>query len=340
VERPVIMRPRVLATLLIATPLALTLAAGGIGLSLRAKRAREWPRLFGGDGGIFGSPYMRCAALSPDGKTLLLGTDAGTIYAWDIDTCTRKFTISIPQGSIYSLEYAPDSSFFAVAHGGQNIPFALRDTATGAPVGKPLPLPTAFSLAFTPSSSLMATAGSEVYIWERKRGQVKHKLKGHSDGIWGLTFSPDEKSLAVGGGDGLIRLWQVESGKLLREWKAYDRRVAGLAFSPDGTTLASVGKNRSGSSYLKIWDARTGKLKAKHSAENIYRQSVVYLPDGRLAYCSRSRHLELLSPDGTSHPLGDSRYYFNGLSVSKDGSLIAAAQDGGIATVWPVPRKP
>ena len=50
--------------------------------------------------------------------------------------------------------------------------------------------------------------------------------------VTALAFSPDGKSIAVGGADGVIHLFQTADGKFLRSMPGHTSAVAGLAFHP------------------------------------------------------------------------------------------------------------
>jgi WD40 repeat protein len=65
------------------------------------------------------------------------------------------------------------------------------------------------------------------------------KLKGHSDNVWDLAFSPDGKRLASGSRDGTIRLWDLATGKETKKFEEKLYSITGLAFSADGKILIS-----------------------------------------------------------------------------------------------------
>jgi len=128
-------------------------------------------------------------------------------------------------------------------------------------------------------------------------------LKGHTDAVLDVAFSPDGKTIVSASADLTARIWDAETGKELKKleghldlqvlknvpsWlKNQKSAVNSVAFSPDGKKIATGGTD----GILIIWDAESGKILQKIAGQPkngtprwvhdlpIVR-SVVWSPDG------------------------------------------------------------
>jgi WD40 repeat protein len=105
--------------------------------------------------------------------------------------------------------------------------------------------------------------------------KLRDTLKGHTNHVWSVAFSPDGKTLASGSGDAKIKLWNMASGKNTATLNTYTDYLHSVAFSPDGKTLASGSADQ-----VKLWSVASGKNTATlgHRDGVI---SVAFSPDGK-----------------------------------------------------------
>jgi WD40 repeat protein len=74
-------------------------------------------------------------------------------------------------------------------------------------------------------------------------------LRGHSDSITSIAFSPDSKYLASGSQDKTVKLWSVESQKEVTSLLGHNNKITSVTFSPDGKYLASGSQDKT----VKLW---------------------------------------------------------------------------------------
>ena len=86
-------------------------------------------------------------------------------------------------------------------------------------------------------------------------GEQLQKLKGHTDYVYSVAFSPNSQLLASGSGDKTVRLWNPATGEQLQKLEGHTAWVDSVAFSPDGQLLASG----SGDKTVRLWNPATGE---------------------------------------------------------------------------------
>ena len=90
-----------------------------------------------------------------------------------------------------------------------------------------------------------------VFIKEAATGRLLTTLKGHTDFIHCIAFSPDGKRIATASQDQSIKVWDAEDGRELLTIRGHTHVVICVAFSPDGHLLASGSIDTT----ARIWDA-------------------------------------------------------------------------------------
>ena len=156
-------------------------------------------------------------AFSPDGTTLVSGTDQGGIQTWNVATgkALAAFAKSTGQGRfeyILALCYSSDSTLLAAASSYNLIRIWEVDTGNALLSVNTEPKPgnaSTESLVFSPDDAILVSglSGGAIQLWDVTTGDKIGVLDGHTQRVETLKFSPDGKTLVSTAMDGTILLW-------------------------------------------------------------------------------------------------------------------------------------
>jgi WD40 repeat protein len=164
----------------------------------------------------------------------------------------------------------------------------------------------------------------------------QNRFKGHQGGVWGISFSPDGKSLATADASGTIRLWNL-SGQQINQFDGHRDGVMSISFSPDGQHIATAGRDGT----ARLWN-----LSGQQIAELKGHQGTVvwvrFSPDGqRLATTGADGTVRLWNLSGQQIARFDAQHgEVWDVSFSPDGQRLATTgRDGAAARLWDLSGK-
>ena len=200
-------------------------------------------------------------AFSPDGLTLIAGTEANQIHLSNLasDTLQPFKTLTGHTDSLKTLAVSTDGKIIASA--GYDRTIKLWTMA-----GELLQTIEAHNLAITalefaapsPNSGeyVLASASwdNSVKLWSLddtgSNSELLQTLTGHQDGVTTISFNTDATLLATGSGDRLIKLWNPHTGELIENLRGHTSQINSLDFARDDLSLVSGEAQQS----LYLWN--------------------------------------------------------------------------------------
>jgi hypothetical protein len=178
-----------------------------------------------------------------------------------------------------------------------------------------------------------ATADGEIKIFDIASGKLMVEIKGgHSDTVFGVSFSPDDKKLATCGADKFVKVFELPGGKFLKAFEGHTHHVLGVGWKADGKLLASAGADN----VIKIWDFDKGEQLRTISGHGKQITRLVFIgKSDQFATCSGDQTVRFWNINGgNTRNFGGSADFLYALAVSPDGALVAAGGQEGIVRTY------
>lgn len=202
---------------------------------------------------VAGSEF-RSMTFSPDGRRLAVGDDHGAVAFLDATHLRPLMTpTNLHAALVTDIAYALGGAVL-VTGAGFEMGIKLTDVASGQLLANFHGVEEGFyplnPLAVSPDGKRVAMGSPDraIRIRDVATGQVlttcQHKVRFP----FCLTFSPDDRWLAVADTDGAFYLWDPRGQQPLRRRSGHAGGVTALAFAPDGT-VASGGMDHT----IRLW---------------------------------------------------------------------------------------
>jgi WD40 repeat protein len=235
--------------------------------------------------------YLFSAALSPDSKTLAVGTYRALtplldhrIHLIDLDTGQMIRSLKGHSYTIYDLAFSPDGERLASAS--HDATLRIWEVKSGQTLqilkGHTAPV---HGVAWSPDGTRVVSGSLDktARIWTVATGTATAVMREAQDEISGVDWSPDGKTIATGCFDKAIRLYEP-SGKFRFVWSKLPNQIMSLKFSPDSQRLMyTCGSNTVPPIGVAILDMVKGPQLVKYSGHENSPISCVFSKDGKLA---------------------------------------------------------
>jgi serine/threonine protein kinase/uncharacterized protein with WD repeat len=274
-------------------------------------------------------------AFSPDGNTLAMALDDGTVKLWDPHEGRLRFTRHPHKGPVWSVAFSQNGDLLATASDDGTA--KLLDPLTGEEKQTFRHTTSVRSVAISPDGRTVVTGSRDggVRFWDARTGSETEKTKGHSGVVMAVAFSPDGKAVASASGDKTIKLWDATNGQEQTTLREQTGGVYAVAFSPDSKRLASGGWDKA----VRLWNVANGDLEAVLNGHTQDVWSVAFSPDGKLlASASEDRTVKLW--DVTAGRETETFTEHTGTAYvvrfARDGRAVASGGRDGTVKIWDV----
>lgn len=228
----------------------------------------EHPRVVSCEG--FGAAMLRghtdvviSCDVSVDGSWIATGGKDQVIKVWSASTCELACTCSGHAGDVTALSFS------------KRRPRTIRAASQQEQLSMTL---------------VSASQDKTMKVWEIPSAKELEKVLGpgstvkkskvtviaHSKEVNDVLVSPNNKLIASGGQDKLLRIWKFPEGDLLGECKGHRRGIWCVAFSPIDQVVASA----SGDATVRLWNLKDFRAIRSFQGHSSAVLRVAFLPNG------------------------------------------------------------
>ncbi|KAG2738087.1 WD40 repeat-like protein [Suillus brevipes Sb2] len=205
-----------------------------------------------------------------------------------------------------------------------------------------------WSIALSPDGKKVVSGSDDgaVRLWDIDTCKVVKKWTGHTEAVTSVCWSRDGRRVLSGSVDGTARQWEVESREtmpepienILASIETGHKAVYAVVYSPDTTLIATGGwDGRDDYTWIKIWDAKTGKLVATLKGHTGIVWCLAWTKDGK-TLISGSFDCSIRTWNTTKWKqtavLDEHTSPVSAIAISPNDRILASASDDNTARLW------
>lgn len=166
-------------------------------------------------------------------------------------------------------------------------------------------------------------------------GTLLYTYRGHTNGVVGVTWSPDGKRIASASTDRTVQVWDAVNGSYRYTYRGHIDDVWAVAWSPKGQYIASASYD----GVVQVWNATDGSPVYTYHGHNDAVSAVAWSPDGKLiASAGRDRTVQIWNPINGTNVFTYRKHtdWIHAVAWSPDGRRIASGSEDTTVQVWDV----
>ncbi len=277
-------------------------------------------------------------AVTPDGKTVVSGSEDNMLKAWDLATGQCRATFEGHTNLVFGVAITPDGK--TVISGSEDTMLRVWDLNSGQSRATFADHKHAVYCVRVTADGKTAVSGSAdntLKVWDIGTDHCQRTLEGHTKPVSAVAVTPDGKTVVSASYDKTLRAWDLTTGRRRATLEAHAGRVLGVAVMADGKTIVSGSDDRT----LKVWDLATGQCRATFEGHTGWVWCVAVTPDGKTAvsgsYDNTLKVWDLETGQCRATFEGHTSSVY-GVAVTPDGKTVVSASKDKTVRVWDLPE--
>ena len=221
---------------------------------------------------------LRCAAISPDNKTILAGTEH-SLYMWNAET--GKQIRVIRPAKVHYLSYCSDGKqFMSVSQSGRIMPVDVRDATTGDIVRTQRgSFKNENQIVDNPDGTQsVITSASTGIVVDEVTGEELFALSGHNALSCHSAYNPDRTRMVSTVWDNYtLTVRNVQTGRIIKILTEPTSAIMHVSFSPDGKYLVAASYDN----MVRVWETETWEIVQTIDGHTAPAEFAAFTPDGR-----------------------------------------------------------
>lgn len=284
-------------------------------------------------------------SISPDGQTVVSGSDDRTIVHWNLKTGNALYTWAQPD-IVLSVAISPNGRLLVGA--------GVSKTISRWNLDKKLLLDSfskfgffhshdgiIYAIAISADGKTLASGSADktIRIWRCDTRpnfeKLKRTLLGHTDAVLSVALTKNGNVLISGSIDRTVRIWDLTSWKAPLILTGHSAPINSVAIHPDEQIVATG----SADSTVRLWDLHTGKHLHTLGQQSAV-TSVIFSSDGRtLISSNKDGTIRFWQMSSDRHRQLDFKHLWSlpgkgPIALSPDGKTLLSSGDKGQLYVW------